>query len=160
MSVRTLRWSGWLLLLGSGLFIVGSLPSLVAASNGPTADSIQLCSLILGTLLVVVGLPASYRKQAKQVGWAGRIGFIVIVPDDPFAWYRQNVVFLVSDAGTGGGTRNHPLCSYLLCCSEDSGHHRWSALWNQDHPRACVSRCDWLAADRRGSLEPHGVFGP
>ncbi len=104
MSVRTLRWSGWLLLLGSGLFIVGSLPSLVAASNGPIADSIQLCSLILGTLLVVVGLPASYRKQARQVGWAGRIGFIVIVLTTLLLGIVENVVFLVSDVGTGAGS--------------------------------------------------------
>lgn len=103
MSVRTLRWSGWLLLVGSGLFIVGSLPSLVAASFAPTATSIQLSSLLIGALLVVVGLPVSYRKQARQIGWGGRIGFIAIELTALLLGVVVNVVFLVSDAPAGGG---------------------------------------------------------
>lgn len=101
MSVGTHRLSGWLLLMGAGLFVLASLPSLVAASNGPTADTIQLCTLIIGALLVIVGLPASYRKQARQVGWAGRIGFIALFLTTILLGIVENVVFLVSDARTG-----------------------------------------------------------
>src|SRR5947209_2133398 len=76
------RLSGLALLVGSLLVVVFTIILLVffsfeGTSNLYTSPLWQpiLLMMVLGLLLIGGGLPGMYARQAKQVGWSGRIGF-------------------------------------------------------------------------------------
>lgn len=71
MSTLLLRISGWFLLFG-GL--------LMAVTNFHLSISSVAAALInlLGGVLLLLGLPALYARQAKQVRWIGLVGLIII----------------------------------------------------------------------------------
>ena len=80
-SERLFRFSGVALLVGgllAALFtLIGML--LFPGNNSPTNAlwmPVQLL-IFVGALLVLLGLPAIYVRQARQVGWLGLIGFIL-----------------------------------------------------------------------------------
>lgn len=83
MSSRNVyRLSGLALLLGSLLVLVFTIMLLVVLPSQGTSSLYThplwqpiLVMLGLGLLLIVGGLPGMYARQAKQVGWPGRIGF-------------------------------------------------------------------------------------
>jgi hypothetical protein len=94
MSVRTLRWSGWSLLIGSFVVVVISLLGLL--HTGPN-ESMSIALLIVGATLAVLGFPAAYLKQAKQMGWLGLCGFLALFLGLALVGVLQNIVFRVSD---------------------------------------------------------------
>jgi hypothetical protein len=86
MSTTTsYRLSGIALLIGAALSAVAYILS--AFSNGTDLQSlisplimIQSVLAILGSMLVLLGLPGVYTRQAKQAGILGLLGFV-------FVWY-------------------------------------------------------------------------
>jgi hypothetical protein len=86
MSTTTsYRLSGIALLIGAVLSAVGYILS--AFSNGTDLQSLisplimtQSLLVILGSMLVLLGLPGMYTRQAKRAGILGLLGFL-------FVWY-------------------------------------------------------------------------
>ena len=81
-SGRLLQLSGIALLVGG---LLNVLPTLISAFlfAGPAPTnavwtSVQLL-VFTGSLLAVIGLPGVYLVQARQTGWLGLIGFILIL---------------------------------------------------------------------------------
>jgi hypothetical protein len=80
-SERLFRFSGVALLVGGVLValftLIGTL--LFPGNNAPThALWVPVQMLIfVGSLLVLIGLPGMYVRQAMQAGWLGLIGFIL-----------------------------------------------------------------------------------
>ena len=79
MSSTTLyRLSGIALLIGGALAVLGATAQTFLSEEYLNPLWIPVAALIFtGTLLVLVGLPALYLKQTKQVGTLGLIGFIL-----------------------------------------------------------------------------------
>src|SRR5579859_7266569 len=86
MSTSLFRISGWLLLLG-GL--------LMAVTNFHLPMSSVAAALInlLGGVLLLLGLPALYVRQASQVRWIGLVGLILI--------WLDTLIFPVLQGGLG-----------------------------------------------------------
>jgi hypothetical protein len=64
-------------LLAALFTLIGTL--LFPGNNAPTNAlwmPVQLL-IFVGSLLVLMGLPAMYVRQARQAGWLGLIGFIL-----------------------------------------------------------------------------------
>lgn len=81
MSTATLyRLSGMSLLIGSLLTILGSVPSLIAASSNTIAGGGALLRSI-GLMLFVLGLPGMYTRIAQRAGILGLLGFIATLFD-------------------------------------------------------------------------------
>lgn len=87
MSTLMLRISGWFLLFG-GL--------LMAMTNFHLPMSPVAAALInlLGGVLLLLGLPALYARQATQVRWIGLVGLIII--------WLDTLIFPVLQGGIGG----------------------------------------------------------
>ena len=87
MSTLLFRISGLLLLLG-GL--------LMAVTNFHLPMSSVAAALInlLGGVLLLLGLPALYVRQASQVRWIGLVGLIII--------WLDTLIFPVLQGGIGG----------------------------------------------------------
>ncbi|HEX6553925.1 MAG TPA: hypothetical protein VF026_14250 [Ktedonobacteraceae bacterium] len=87
MSTLLFRISGLLLLLG-GL--------LMAVTNFHLPISPVAAALInlLGGVLLLLGLPALYARQATQVRWIGLVGLIII--------WLDTLIFPVLQGGIGG----------------------------------------------------------
>jgi hypothetical protein len=87
MSPLLVRVSGWFLLFG-GL--------LMAVTNFHLPMSSVAAALInlLGGVLLLLGLPALYARQATQVKWIGLIGLIII--------WLDTLIFPVLQGGIGG----------------------------------------------------------
>jgi hypothetical protein len=87
MSTRLFRISGWFLLFG-GL--------LMAVTNFHLPISPLAAALInlLGGVLLLLGLPALYARQATQVRWIGLVGLIII--------WLDILIFPVLQGGIGG----------------------------------------------------------
>ena len=87
MSTLMLRISGWFLLFGGLLMAVTNfhLPILPV-----TAALINL----LGGVLLLLGLPALYARQATQVRWIGLVGLVII--------WLDTLIFPVLQGGIGG----------------------------------------------------------
>ncbi len=87
MSTLMLRISGWFLLFGGLLMAVTNfhLPILPV-----TAALINL----LGGVLLLLGLPALYARQATQLRWIGLVGLIII--------WLDVLIFPVLQGGIGG----------------------------------------------------------
>ncbi len=78
LSPRQMRWSGWILLVGSILLVIVNYLVLSTPVSSSGLPSIPLSALeMIGGLLVFIGLPASYLRQRQEVGTLGLIGFIV-----------------------------------------------------------------------------------
>ena len=79
LSARQMRWSGWILLAGSIILIVVNYLGLSATPNSTGLPSIPLSiAEIVGGLLIILGLPASYLRQRDQIGRVGQVGFILL----------------------------------------------------------------------------------
>ncbi|MBV9259143.1 MAG: hypothetical protein JO215_14105 [Ktedonobacteraceae bacterium] len=75
LSPQKIRWSGWLLFIGSLLSILALLVELTVA----VFPIIPACASVIGGLLVAVGLPSTYIKQRDVIGILGRIGFLLLL---------------------------------------------------------------------------------
>ena len=75
LSPQKIRWSGWLLFIGSLLSILALLVELTVA----VFPIIPACASVIGGLLVAVGLPSTYIKQRDVIGMLGRIGFLLLL---------------------------------------------------------------------------------
>ena len=71
MSPRLARLSGWFLLFG-GLLMA------VAVFHLPFSPTVTALNSLLGGGLLLLGLPALYVRQAKQVGWIGLVALAII----------------------------------------------------------------------------------
>jgi hypothetical protein len=71
MSPLLLRLSGLLLLIG-GLFMA------LTVFHVPTSPAVGTLILALGGVPLILGLPALYARQAKQIGWVGLVGLVII----------------------------------------------------------------------------------
>lgn len=71
MSALLVRLSGWFLLFGGLLMAVTNL-------HLPTAPTVAALITLLGGALLLLGLPALYARQAKQVRWVGLVGLGII----------------------------------------------------------------------------------
>src|SRR5438105_2390615 len=71
MSPLLVRLSGWFLLFG-GLLMA------VTVFHLPLFPSVTALMNLLGGGLLLLGLPALYVRQAKQVGWIGLVGLVII----------------------------------------------------------------------------------
>jgi hypothetical protein len=81
MSSRTLRMGGWLLVIAAVLSLVTTVLGIVipgpAGPNGPPPNIVSIINIISG-ILFLVGLPAAYLVQRRQVGILGLIGIIAL----------------------------------------------------------------------------------
>ncbi len=74
----------------------------------PALTIVLLALMIAGALLVVVGLPASYLKQAKQVGWLGLCGFGATLLASILLGIVANGYFLAQSLGSSGAGSAQP----------------------------------------------------
>ena len=81
MSSRTLRMSGWLLVIAAVLSLITTVLGIVipgpAGPNGPPPNVVNIINLVAG-ILFLVSFPAAYIIQKKQVGTLGLIGMIAL----------------------------------------------------------------------------------
>ena len=79
MSSTTLyRLSGIALLIGGVLTTIGATTQALLSEDYSSPLWVPVASLIfIGTLLVQIGLPAIYMRQAHRVGVPGLVGFIL-----------------------------------------------------------------------------------
>lgn len=82
-----LRLSGWLLLFGG-------LPMAVTNFHLPISPVAAALINLLGSVLLLLGLPALYVRQARQVKWIGLVGLIII--------WLDVLIFPVLQGGIGG----------------------------------------------------------
>ncbi len=75
LSPQRMRLSGWLLFTGALLSILTLLIELTV----PVWPIITASLSVIGGLLVVVGLPATYMKQSDAMGLLGRVGFLLLL---------------------------------------------------------------------------------
>ena len=130
MSSRTLyRWSGIILLVGSLLGVIGSiLDTVLYPGHNETAQQILStpwiidASLFLAwSLLLAMGLPGLYLRQATRAGALGFVGFVLLslgvllggvafatVQVLIFPYLAQAAPKLLPSAGTG------PIAGFLL----------------------------------------------
>ena len=71
MSPLLLRLSGWFLLVG-GLFMA------LTVFHLPASPAVGTLILALGGVPLILGLPALYVRQTKQIGWVGLVGLVII----------------------------------------------------------------------------------
>lgn len=113
MSASARRSGGWLLAAGSVISIVGNLPELVNSDPGTTSALVQLGSLIAGALLILAGLPAMHRQQARKVGKLGLGAFIGVYVAMLLAGVVENIFFLLAELG-GGDNPGQPSPLFLI----------------------------------------------
>jgi hypothetical protein len=78
LSPRQMKWSGWILLVGSLILLVVNYLVLSTPINSSGLPSIPFSiAEVVGGLLTAIGLPASYLRQRKEIGTAGLVGFIL-----------------------------------------------------------------------------------
>jgi hypothetical protein len=87
MSPLLLRVSGWFLLFGGLLMTVTNF-------HLPISSVAAALINLLGGVLLLLGLPALYVRQARQVRWIGLVGLIII--------WLDTLIFPVLQGGIGG----------------------------------------------------------
>jgi hypothetical protein len=87
MSTLMLRISGWFLLFGGLLMAVTNF-------HLPISSVVAALINLLGGVLLLLGLPALYARQATQVRWIGLVGLIII--------WLDTLIFPVLQGGIGG----------------------------------------------------------
>ena len=87
MSTFLLRISGWLLLFGGLLMAVTNF-------HLPMSTVATALITLLGGVLLLLGLPALYVRQARQARWIGLVGLIII--------WLDTLIFPVLQGGIGG----------------------------------------------------------
>ena len=87
MSTLLLRISGWFLLCGGLLMAVTNF-------HLPMSSIAAALINLLGGVLLLLGLPALYVQQAKQVRWIGLVGLSII--------WLDTLIFPVLQGGIGG----------------------------------------------------------
>jgi DNA-binding NarL/FixJ family response regulator len=130
MSSQTLyRWSGIVLLVGSLFGVIGSiLDTVLIPGHGETAQQILSTSYTIDAslflawaLLLVMGLPGLYIRQATRAGVLGFVGFVLLslglllggvafatVQVTIFPYLAQSAPKLLPSGGTG------PISGFLL----------------------------------------------
>jgi hypothetical protein len=79
LSPGQMRWSGWILFAGSLLLLIVNFLSFSLAISTSHLPSIPLSALeLVGGIALVIGLPAPYIRQSKEVASLGLIGFILL----------------------------------------------------------------------------------
>jgi hypothetical protein len=75
MGAKAIRWSG-LPLIGGAVLLAAAILMVAAepATNQGFPPLTNICFLLAG-LLLVVGLPGFYARQAQAAGWLGLAGF-------------------------------------------------------------------------------------
>ena len=91
-SVTLSRSSGLALLLGTVLFIVGSILSFAGAPLTPLW-LVMTGLWISGMVLQLLGLPGIVARQASRAGWLGFIGFILLF----LGWFLLTGFYVVDD---------------------------------------------------------------
>ena len=82
-STTSYRLSGIALLMGSALSAIGYILSVFASGNdlqsliSPLSLIFSLVTL-LGSMLVLLGLPGMYTRQARRAGILGLLGFLLV----------------------------------------------------------------------------------
>src|SRR5436189_5445906 len=82
-STTSYRLSGIALLMGSALSAIGYILSVFASGNdlqsliSPLSLIFSLMTL-LGSMLVLLGLPGMYTRQARRAGILGLLGFLLV----------------------------------------------------------------------------------
>lgn len=87
MSTRLFRISGWFLLFGGLLMAVTNF-------HLPMSSVVAALINLLGGVLLLLGLPALYARQATQVRWIGLVGLVII--------WLDTLIFPVLQGGIGG----------------------------------------------------------
>ncbi|GAC1299390.1 MAG: hypothetical protein NVSMB27_39430 [Ktedonobacteraceae bacterium] len=87
MSTLMLRISGWFLLFGGLLMAVTNF-------HLPISPIVAALINLLGGILLLLGLPALYARQATQVRWIGLVGLIII--------WLDTLIFPVLQGGIAG----------------------------------------------------------
>ncbi len=87
MSTLFLRISGWFLLFGGFLMAVTNF-------HLPMSPVVAALINLLGGVLLLLGLPVLYARQARQVRWIGLVGLIII--------WLDVLIFPVLQGGIGG----------------------------------------------------------
>ena len=87
MLAFLVRLSGWFLLFG-GLLMA------VTGFHLPTSLTVTALINLLGGGLLILGLPVLYVRQAKQVGWIGLVGLVII--------WLDMLIFPVLQGGISG----------------------------------------------------------
>ena len=87
MSTLMLRLSGWFLLFGGLLMAVTNF-------HLPISPVVAALINLVGGVLLLLGLPALYARQATQVRWIGLVGLIII--------WLDTLIFPVLQGGIGG----------------------------------------------------------
>lgn len=87
MSPLLVRVSGWFLLCGGLLMAVTNFHLLMSSIAAALIN-------LLGGVLLLLGLPALYVRQAKQVRWIGLVGLIII--------WLDTLIFPVLQGGISG----------------------------------------------------------
>src|SRR5438105_6567797 len=76
-STTSYRLSGIALLMGSALSAIGYILSVFASGNDLQSLIFSLMTL-LGSMLVLLGLPGMYTRQARRGGILGLLGFLLV----------------------------------------------------------------------------------
>jgi len=93
MSTVTLsRVSGLTLLLGTALWIIGSILSFTAAPVTPLWQ-VMTGVYISGMALLLLGLPGIVARQATCAGWLGYVGFLLTF----LGWFLFTGFYVVDD---------------------------------------------------------------
>jgi len=87
MSTPLFRMSGWFLLFGGVLMAVTNF-------HLPISPIVSALINLLGGVLLLLGLPALYARQAREIRWIGLVGLIII--------WLDILIFPVLQGGIGG----------------------------------------------------------
>jgi len=93
MSSTTLyRLSGISLLIGSVLTFIGTIPDTVSPDSISTFNVLGSVLSLIGIMLIVLGVPGMYARQAERAGILGLIGSILTVFFVLMAGYTGNIL--------------------------------------------------------------------
>lgn len=79
MINTALRWSGLALAAGALLLGVALLLPLI---NIPLSTPFSHLLSLIGSILIMLGLPGMYARQAERAGWLGLVGHVLLAVGD------------------------------------------------------------------------------
>ncbi len=71
-----MRWSGLALL--AGVLLLGSAIAIVSLTRQGLASPVVDTMLLVGSILMMLGWPGMYARQAGATGWLGLVGHILL----------------------------------------------------------------------------------
>jgi hypothetical protein len=122
MSTLLLRISGWLLLFGGLLMAVTNF-------HLPVSPVAAALINLLGDVLLLLGLPALYARQATQVRWIG--------------WADHHLARCPNLPSPARRYRRPDTCTHTSCLPvyhRTSDDHWDTVLWHHDHAGRSLSR--------------------